>query len=189
MKRILSIVFCICLSCFFSACSSNSSEQINQPTKPTESDLLSQPWEDDFLYDESQNSSSDSVFIKDIEVSKKFTKVIKGGKVYIYDSNGNSLIASNEKKYDNFSNLTQKDYAKIIGSNFSGVKLLDFKKTTVKDKNAIRIKFESTQNDETFLNVCYYLDCENNGIKILIQAKTDKTLKELEETINTIKLD
>ena len=189
MKRILSIVFCICLCCFFSACSSNSSEQTNQPTKPTESDLLSQPWEDDFLYDESQNSSSDSVFIKDIEVSKKFTKVIKGGKVYIYDSNGNSLIASNEKKYDNFSDLTQKDYAKIIGSNFSGVKLLDFKKTTVKDKNAIRIKFESTQNDETFLNVCYYLDCENNGIKILIQAKTNNTLKELEETINTIKLD
>lgn len=188
MKRVLQIAFCVFLCCFFSACSSNTPKQTVTNSNPEKSDLLEQQWEDDIRYDESQNSSSDSVFIKDIEVSKKFTKVIKGGKVYIYDSNGNSLIASNEKKYDNFSNLTKKDYAKIIGSNFSGVKLLDFKKTTVKDKNAIRIKFESTKNDETFLNARYYLDCENNGIKILIQAKTDKTLKELEETINTIKL-
>lgn len=188
MKKIITLIFIIFVCINFSACSSPSSEQAIASSNSDKSNLLSQQETDNFLYSESQNSSSNSDFIKEIEVSKKFTKILKNGKVYIYDSNGNSLVASKEKKYDNFSKLTKKDCHNILGSNLSGFKLLNFSKTSVKDKNAIRIEFESTKNDEKFLNLCYYLDCDNNGIKIMIQAKTDKTLKELEETINTIKL-
>lgn len=188
LKKILQIIFCVFLCCFFSACSSNAPKQTATNSNHEKSDLLEQQWEDDIRYDESQNSSSNSDFIKEIEVSKKFTQILKNGKVYIYDSNGNSLIASKEKKYDNFSKLTKKDCHNILGSNLSGFKLLDFNKTSIIGKNAIRIKFESSKNDEKFLNLCYYLDCDNNGIKIMIQAKTDKILKELEETIDTIKL-
>lgn len=191
MKKFTIFVFAILLCLIFSACStpSHSLEQATTSSNSDKSDLLLQQETDSLHYSESQNYSDDSIFITDIELPKSFTKIIKNEKLYIYDSNGNSLIASNEKKYDNFSDLTKKDYAKILGSNFSGVKLLDFNKTSVIGNNAIRIKFESTKNDEKFLNLCYYLDSEKNGIKILIQAKTDKTLKELEETINTIKLD
>ena len=173
----------------FSACASTSSDRAIKSSNSDKSDLLSQQETNNFLYSESQSSSDDSIFITDIESPKGFTKIIKNEKLYIYDSNGNSLIASNEKKYDNFSSLEKKDYAKILGSNFSNVKLLDFNKTSVIGNNAIRIKFESTKKDEKFLNLCYYLDCENNGIKILIQAKTDKILNDLEETIGTIELD
>lgn len=189
MKKFSVLILTVLLFLSFSACSSSLPEERTTSSNSDKSEILSQQKIDDFRYSEAQQSSNDSVFITDMESPKSFTKIIKNEKMYVYDSNGNSLIASNEKKYNNFSSLTKKDYAKILGSNFSGVKLLDFKKTSIKDKNAIRIEFESTKNEEKFLNICYYLDCENNGIKILIQAKTDKTLKELEKTIDTIELD
>lgn len=141
-----------------------------------------------YIFDEKSGNTKEGDFIKSVSAPEHYNKVVKGDKVYIYDSEGNSLIAAKEKKYENFSKLTEKDYPKILGSNFTGVKLLDFNKASVTGKEALRIKFESSKNDEKFLNLCYYLDCKNNGIKILIQAKTAKILKELEETINTIKL-
>lgn len=156
--------------------------------KTDASELIEQESSQSYIFDEKSDNTKEGDFIKSVSASEHYNKVVKGDKVYIYDSEGNSLIATKEKKYENFSKLTEKDYPKILGTSFTGVKLLNFNKTSVKDKNAIRIEFESTKNDENFLNLCYYLDCENNGIKILIQAKTDKTLKELEETINTIKL-
>lgn len=156
--------------------------------KTDASELIEQESSQSYIFDEKRDNTKKGDFIKSVSVPEHYNKVVKGDKVYIYDSEGNSLIAANEKKYDNFSDLTKKDCHNILGSNLSGFKLLDFNKTSIIGKNAIRIKFESSKNNEKFLNLCYYLDCDNNGIKIMIQAKTDKILKELEETIDTIKL-
>ena len=165
---------------------SSSANEKSVSEKLDASEIIEQQSSPSYIFDEKTDNTKEGDFIKSVSVPKHYNKVVKGDKVYIYDSEGNSLIASNEKKYDKFSSLEKKDYAKILGSNFSDVKLLDFDKTSVTGKEAVRIKFESTKNDEKFLNLCYYLDCENNGIKIMIQAKTDKTLKELEETVGTI---
>lgn len=153
------------------------------------SEYLKNAENQNIFYNDKQNSSEEEIFIKNIDIPKNYVKIIRNGKLYVYDSEGNSLIASKEKKYDDFSDLSKKDYFKILGSNFSDVRLLDFDKISVIGKNTIRIKFESTKNDKTILNICYYLDCENNGIKILIQAKSNEILDKLDKTIETIKLD
>ena len=153
------------------------------------SEYLKNAENQNIFYNDKQNSSEEEIFIKNIDIPKNYVKIIRNGKLYVYDSEGNSLIASKEKKYDDFSDLSKKDYFKILGSNFSDVRLLDFDKISIIGKNTIRIKFESTKNDKTILNICYYLDCENNGIKILIQAKSNEILDKLDKTIETIKLD
>ena len=199
MKKLLLVALLIfmiisCISCKSSKENSDNSNMnissfANENStfeKTDASELIEQESSQSYIFDEKSDNTKEGDFIKSVSVPEHYNKVVKGDKVYIYDSEGNSLIATTEKKYENFSKLTEKDYPKILGSNFTGVKLLDFNKASVTGKEALRIKFESTKNDEKFLNLCYYLDCDNNGIKILIQAKTDKILKELEETVGTI---
>lgn len=202
MKKLLLVALLIfvvisCISCKSSKENSDNSNmnisssanENSTPEKLDASELIEHESSQSYLFDEKSDNTKEGDFIKSVSVPEHYNKVVKGDKVYIYDSEGNSLIATKEKKYENFSKLTEKDYPKILGTSFTGVKLLDFNKASVTGKEALRIKFESTKNDEKFLNLCYYLDCDNNGIKIMIQAKTDKILKELEEAINTIKLD
>ena len=179
--------------------SCKSKTKSNDPNKNNNNSFIKEDINSEFLnnaenqnifYNDNKNDTEEEeIFIKNIDIPKNYVKIIRNGKLYVYDTEGNSLIASKEKKYDDFSDLSKKDYFKILGSNFSDVRLLNFDKISIIGKNTIRIKFESTKNDKTILNICYYLDCENNGIKIVIQAKSNKILDKLDKTIETIKLD
>lgn len=194
MKKILLILLLVpivLVSCKSKTKSNDANKNNNNSSikEDINSEFLNNAENQNIFYNDNQNGTEEEIFIKNIDIPKNYVKIIRNGKLYVYDSEGNSLIASKEKKYDDFSDLSKKDYFKILGSNFSDVRLLNFDKISIIGKNTIRIKFESTKNDKTILNICYYLDCENNGIKIVIQAKSNEILDKLDKTIATIKLD
>lgn len=194
MKKILLILLLVpivLVSCKSKTKSNDANKNNNNFSikEDINSEFLNNAENQNIFYNDNQNGTEEEIFIKNIDIPKNYVKIIRNGKLYVYDTEGNSLIASKEKKYDDFSDLSKKDYFKILGSNFSDVRLLNFDKISIIGKNTIRIKFESTKNDKTILNICYYLDCENNGIKIVIQAKSNEILDKLDKTIATIKLD
>lgn len=194
MKKILLILLLVpivLVSCKSKTKSNDANKNNNNSSikEDINSEFLNNAENQNIFYNDNKNDTEEEIFIKNIDIPKNYVKIIRNGKLYVYDTEGNSLIASKEKKYDDFSDLSKKDYFKILGSNFSDVRLLDFDKISIIGKNTIRIKFESTKNDKTILNICYYLDCENNGIKIVIQAKSNEILDKLDKTIETIKLD
>lgn len=194
MKKILLILLLVpivLVSCKSKTKSNDANKNNNNSSikEDINSEFLNNAENQNIFYNDNQNGTEEEIFIKNIDIPKNYVKIIRNGKLYVYDTEGNSLIASKEKKYDDFSDLSKKDYFKILGSNFSDVRLLNFDKISIIGKNTIRIKFESTKNDKTILNICYYLDCENNGIKIVIQAKSNEILDKLDKTIATIKLD
>ena len=194
MKKILLIILLVpivLVSCKSKTKSNDANKNNNNSSikEDIKSEFLNNAENQNIFYNDNKNDTEEEIFIKNIDIPKNYVKIIRNGKLYVYDTEGNSLIASKEKKYDDFSDLSKKDYFKILGSNFSDVRLLNFDKISIIGKNTIRIKFESTKNDKTILNICYYLDCENNGIKIVIQAKSNEILDTLDKTIETIKLD
>ena len=194
MKKILLILLLVpivLVSCKSKTKSNDANKNNNNSSikEDINSEFLNNEENQNIFYNDNKNGTEEEIFIKNIDIPKNYVKIIRNGKLYVYDSEGNSLIASKEKKYDDFSDLSKKDYFKILGSNFSDVRLLNFDKISIIGKNTIRIKFESIKNDKTILNICYYLDCENNGIKIVIQAKSNEILDKLDKTIETIKLD
>ena len=194
MKKILLILLLVpivLVSCKSKTKSNDANKNNNNFSikEDINSEFLNNAENQNIFYNDNKNDTEEEIFIKNIDIPKNYAKIIRNGELYVYDTEGNSLIASKEKKYDDFSDLSKKDYFKILGSNFSDVRLLNFDKISIIGKNTIRIKFESTKNDKTILNICYYLDCENNGIKIVIQAKSNEILDKLDKTIATIKLD
>lgn len=194
MKKILLILLLVpivLVSCKSKTKSNDANKNNNNSSikEDINSEFLNNAENQNIFYNDNKNDTEEEIFIKNIDIPNNYVKIIRNGKLYVYDTEGNSLIASKEKKYDDFSDLSKKDYFKILGSNFSDVRLLNFDKISIIGKNTIRIKFESTKNDKTILNICYYLDCENNGIKIVIQAKSNEILDKLDKTIATIKLD
>lgn len=194
MKKILLILLLVpivLVSCKSKTISNDPNKNNNNSfiKEDINSEFLNNAENQNIFYNDNKNDTEEEIFIKNIDIPKNYVKIIRNGKLYVYDTEGNSLIASKEKKYDDFSDLSKKDYFKILGSNFSDVRLLNFDKISIIGKNTIRIKFESIKNDKTILNICYYLDCENNGIKIVIQAKSNEILDTLDKTIETIKLD
>ncbi len=194
MKKILLILLLVpivLVSCKSKTKSNDANKNNNNFSikEDINSEFLNNAENQNIFYNDNKNDTEEEIFIKNIDIPKNYAKIIRNGELYVYDTEGNSLIASKEKKYDDFSDLSKKDYFKILGSNFSDVRLLNFDKISIIGKNTIRIKFESTKNDKTILNICYYLDCENNGIKIVIQAKSNEILDKLDKTIETIKLD
>lgn len=194
MKKILLILLLVpivLVSCKSKTKSNDANKNNNNFSikEDINSEFLNNAENQNIFYNDNKNDTEEEIFIKNIDIPKNYAKIIRNGELYVYDTEGNSLIASKEKKYDDFSDLSKKDYFKILGSNFSDVRLLNFDKISIIGKNTIRIKFESAKNDKTILNICYYLDCENNGIKIVIQAKSNEILDKLDKTIETIKLD
>ena len=204
MKKILLILLLVpivLVSCKSKTKSNDANKNNNNSfiKEDINSEFLNNAENQNIFYNDNKNDTEEEIFIKNIDIPKNYVKIIRNGKLYVYDTEGNSLIASKEKKYDDFSDLSKKDYFKILGSNFSDVRLLNFDKISIIGKNTIRILELSTfiykihkattKNDKTILNICYYLDCENNGIKIVIQAKSNEILDKLDKTIETIKLD
>ncbi len=121
-----------------------------------------------------------------LNIPEEYVKVEKGNRIFVYDSDGTSMILSKEPSDANFSNYTQEDFYKIIGNGFENVKQNRFQRTTLNEKPAIIVDFTSTNNGKEYTNKYFYIDYSEYTVKISAKSLNQTGLDEITGIINDV---
>lgn len=122
-----------------------------------------------------------------LSIPRSYTRVDHNDNIYVYDSNGNSLIVSNQSSEMRVDEYSENNYQKLIASSYKDVEFQKFEYITVNKMKAVRIEYLGIKNDKKFMNCRYYVENGESTILIDVQAIDESNYSKLKSIAEDIK--